>query len=91
MSDNRKSSPPANISAELAEQDREQQMRHLQGAHWGTPRKGVLTRKATPEDQAMRGKQGDAREQAGFEYRKRSRDWKREFRARGRQPGEVIE
>ena len=90
MNDHRKSSPPANMSAELAEQDREQQMRHYAGAHWGTPRKGVTVRKATPQEQAMRGKQGDAWEQAGVEYRKRGQDWRRAARARGRQPGEVV-
>jgi len=57
MSDNRKSSPPVNMGAELAEQDRRQQLAAMPGAVWSRgPRKGVVTRKATAEECAAHAK-----------------------------------
>ena len=57
MSDNRKSSAPANMGAELAEYDRQQQLASMPGAVWSRgPRKGIVTRKATTEERAAHAK-----------------------------------
>jgi hypothetical protein len=57
MSDNRKSSAPANMGAELAEYDRHQQLASMPGAVWSRgPRKGMTVRKATPEEHAAHAK-----------------------------------
>lgn len=49
-----RSCPPPNLDAEMAELDRQANMAAL-GTGWSTPERGIVRRKATPEEMQVRG------------------------------------
>jgi hypothetical protein len=49
-----RSCPPPNLTPDMAELDRQANMAAL-GTAWSTPQRGMIRRKATPEEMKVRG------------------------------------